>query len=720
MILVFALFTYLLTGLGIVKLVGSLAWPKLEDKAEWRSAGLAGLLSIVFLLLFLSEQNTIAKWDRLGGWSCAVYWVRDVAHKPWAEAWRLLYQSIETQEYTSLACFWAVPFLQFMGDDYAQWVLVCYGMYALPFLLILWLGLRTWLLEKGLGSALWALPWVVVLCPALFIALLNNPSDVSGLPIAGGLLMAALMGRLEGRPWYMALVLAVLLVVMVALKRYYLFWGVACLVGSGLSGLAKLRSSDAATPTLSWKPLLSSWVFLGISVSLVLVVWYGFMPSFLTRTFFNNYAQTFTGHRYGDRWMDLTLFTYYFAPLFVGVVLFSWVRLPQKFPAIGVLLFTSFLLAFFGLLYVQSFDWNHYLILIGVLWASAVLGIWTNLSGRRLSLAATGLVVWGFLNMGAAFWPAFPYVSFLNPVLFTHTHLYPEVRSDLSSLEQLVSYLKYETQGTSQRVYVLASSPDYNEDVLRALQMPYSLDPFPSLYQPWEHASVDKKHGFARALVQAEYVVVGDPVQLHIRPEEQTLITWPAQQILQGHGIGTSYRAIQTFPVGQDVKLHVYQKVKGISYATYQAHLAYYKERYPDFPGMYQWGPLDFMLARRRFSGTYGQIEAGTGGTVLNLHPSDTGLATALLSVAGLQELGFTPQFINTADCGNVCKEAQITLRQGDAVLLDTLLTFQTEPQPLRLRLTSEQDLEIILGPGKNGTCCDALEWKDWVFVPRP
>ena len=90
---------------------------------------------------------------------------------------------------------------------------------------------------------------------------------------------------------------------------------------------------------------------------------------------------------------------------------------------------------------------------------------------------------------------------------------YPLYRNDIAGLHSLADYMNSLTDGTDDYVYVCASSGVLNCSIMDSLNKPYSNGALHNMY--WT-SDVDLRDGFKADLLRAKYVIVTDPVQLHL------------------------------------------------------------------------------------------------------------------------------------------------------------------------------------------------------------
>ena len=73
---------------------------------------------------------------------------------------------------------------------------------------------------------------------------------------------------------------------------------------------------------------------------------------------------------------------------------------------------------------------------------------------------------------------------------------------------------------------------------------------------------------FPKQFLSATHVVVADPVQFHLRPEDQRVVSILGEDILSGKGIGASFERLPfAFSLDNNARVYIYKKVKPLKEA---------------------------------------------------------------------------------------------------------------------------------------------------------
>jgi len=133
---------------------------------------------------------------------------------------------------------------------------------------------------------------------------------------------------------------------------------------------------------------------------------------------------------------------------------------------------------------------------------------------------------------------------------------------------RLASDLDKLSEWGKEGVAVVASSLFFNSDMIRNAEFSININMRGPLGRPylWDYSQVDSRDAFPTYLYECDYVVVADPVQIHMTPAEQTFITIPYEEFINGTTIGAAFTQMpQVYQLDLDVKVYVYQKTREIT-----------------------------------------------------------------------------------------------------------------------------------------------------------
>lgn len=505
---------------------------RLRSSELW--ASLVGILVLaVVSYAFVSAERFIYFWDFSGYWIATIE-LGELLSTPLA-AFEAVFESVRHQKYNLLAAIPLAPISRVFDYDRTAWVLtilVLYGMPAIYALVVLAGRLGH---DRTRTAAVIAVA-VVVLTPALWAPMLRGAVGVGGVGLAV-ILWLAYSSTLREISIRRAIACGVLLALLVLFRRWYAFWAVGFLAALAVEVLVQPRDG---------RDRRSAAIVFGATAAAAGVALFLIATPIAIAMLTTDPAADRAAYRVPSFYVDgLLRVVRHFGVLplvLAGCGLGGALRNPRTRP-LARLVAVQTLVVLLLFLRTQRFDRHHYYLLAPqvVVFASVFLADVARRSGFGRVVAGTCVVAMA-LGSGAAFSPRIA-ASVGNPWwLFGSPRYAPYTRNDLPEVVRLAEELDARTRDTGGKIYVLASYVLLNEDILknahRTTEAPDLSD------RVLLSAHLDLREPFPSRLFEAEYVVVTEPVRLHLPPSEQEVISVPARQILTGEGIGLSFRRL--------------------------------------------------------------------------------------------------------------------------------------------------------------------------------
>lgn len=537
------------------------AWGRLPTGSRWQ-------LPILFLLVngltlfYILGSATVYVWDNAGYWTVA----RQLAAAPFGlDQLRQVVQTISTTEYNYLLALPISWVMRLFGGSRAVFVFATVNLYLLP---TLW-GLCALGRERSWGGVLLAL-----LFPGLTYLALVGYVDVAACGVA--VWAVVFYTRREAPGWSRGLLAGVCLAASFLLRRYFLFFaasfGVAAL-------LPALRHRDR-----------EGWATFGSLFAATASVSLYCTQQFLVDKLTTNYGALYSAYDLGLR-SDVMLFCRYFGFLVLGAAL-AWglYRLIARRQDRDQMLLAlaQLLLCFFLLTRIQSHGQQHTLLYVPCL-ALILAPFQEEFRWKRVSawvLAAVCTLVGLLPRPQPASIAAIPYP---DPVPGFSFH--GPRREDIGQLIALSDRLDdlAARDGAGTTAAVCASSFLLNTDTLLnlrpSLNLPEREDGIHYIYV----SSVDKRDGFSWAMLEADYLVVGDPVQVHLGEENQQIVAIPAHAVLDGTGFGAAYERLDdVFTLQDGSSVYLYRRLRTVTAAERQEIAQALTAKYPDYAQLYQ------------------------------------------------------------------------------------------------------------------------------------
>ncbi len=189
---------------------------------------------------------------------------------------------------------------------------------------------------------------------------------------------------------------------------------------------------------------------------------------------------------------------------------------------------------------VQGFSLHHYLLLqpfmifAVALAAATVLARWPLARGPVFA----GLAACAALALSGGHFPGAQmtmYETGLAPAL----SIAPPQRGDLPELRRLTRDLAARAEA-GDKICVVASSFILNRSIIRESAFEIGAASLTGDKFLWL-GDVDRRDGFSSAIASCDIAVLADPLQTHLRREEQQLVVYLARALQSGSGLGASF-----------------------------------------------------------------------------------------------------------------------------------------------------------------------------------
>jgi hypothetical protein len=134
----------------------------------------------------------------------------------------------------------------------------------------------------------------------------------------------------------------------------------------------------------------------------------------------------------------------------------------------------------------------------------------------------------------------------------------------------------------SGHVSIFSSSVILNEDMIHTLIATDYRENIIYISQ------VDLKDKLNLNFLKSEYIVIVDPIQMHLPHKHQRVISIPAEEILLEKGIGKAYEKLPyDFRLDYDAHATIYKKVRELTNQELQDFVNQFIEIYPDWKDTY-------------------------------------------------------------------------------------------------------------------------------------
>ncbi len=553
------------------ELVGPLLW-------------ILGLILVVdlYAVWFVRSERTLYHADQVAYWSFSSRLAEAATERP-AAAVQAVARSVASSDVNLLPAGPIAAVMMMAGDSRLVYILSILTLYGLAVGLALVFALRR------IGGV--HRPWV----PALALLLLSTLwrpvfigyLDLGGVALALVVLALVLSPPERGR-WQMMALAGAMLALLTLFRRWWTVWAVGFAATLTVVAVcdfvvAMRRDRKAAVRQLAVPAVV------GLSAALTLLV----LAAPIT-------VQRLTTD-YGDRFAAyaLTGLREHVAAVvghwgLLGLALVGWAAVvalrSSATPRAAVFLCLQLAITYAVMVSIQGHSPQHWylyspqvLVLLGM-GCARVAG---SLGGRRRRAALGALAGAGALIAAAVYLPAAARLADACGPLFPADRLRPQVREDLPEVERLLTYLDRMVGAGPARIYVLASSDTLSDQGLAFANLSLGAH-HEALRAILSAAHVDRRDGFPRGLLQADVILVGEPVQVHLRAEDQRVVTEPVASFLSGTDIAGAFRRLpETFLVGDGVRVHVFVRQRANDVSEIEALSSRLRAAYPDRPDIF-------------------------------------------------------------------------------------------------------------------------------------
>lgn len=538
----------------------------------------------IYALWFFRTERTLYYADYVTYWSYSSNFARLVTDHPFV-ALRALAHSVANNDVNLLPAAPISAVMVVFGNSRMVYVLTVLGLYGLATVVSLWVALRR------LGPAArptWIAPLALLLLPTLWRAVFLGYLGIGGVALALAVIALVLVHPQPGsRAKEMALA-GFLLALLVIFRRWYGVWALAVVIVVGIDSLwSYLRSP--ATGGERIRESFANLLVLGSSAGATMLI---LAAPITVRRVVTEYAVRYEAYSLGsvaERWATVIG---HFGWLELAVVVGSAAVLlsSSKLRRLGALLSLQLVLSYSIMVSIQDHGAHHWylyypqaLLLVGL----AIGHLMSSLSARARAVTAALLVVTGMSITLVVFCPSVAAFSDGLGSFFPADRIQPRVRGDLNEVRRLLAYLDRGLEQRPRGIYVIASSELLSDTVLGFANLSLGTD-YRSPNKIFGSSHIDRQHGFPRALLTADTVVVTDPVQYHLRPEDQRVIGFPAVSFLEGTDVARAYRrSPETFELEGGVRTLVFEQVRPIDSGEVEELSTRFRDAYPDRPDIY-------------------------------------------------------------------------------------------------------------------------------------
>jgi hypothetical protein len=562
------------------------------ERHRWTTVVFATTFSLLllFVIWYVHRERYIYFWDSVGYHNLYNGLGHRLRNDP-IQALRYVWMTVRVSDYNSLPVLLLAPIRMLFGPGRLGYILSLTVIYVFPVLTLFPIAVsRLSGKQEGTGQPeslmRIALPmFVLASMPLLWTPVLLGSPDVGGLLVIFAVLLLYFRCDLAEQSVSSLVAIGLLLGLLILFRRWYAFWVVGFFGAAAIcEGLRLIKEKERRTHV---RPLVRNLLIAGETAVLFFVL--AATPIAL-RMLTTDYGDIYSAYR-SDRPILQNLAMIYdhfglFTLLLAGAGIVSSVMISERRPitqflciqsAITYLLFTR----------TQDFGFQHfYLVLVTI----AIFVAWflQDVFARIKPAGWKWAFVAAFVLVSTAGYartflpPARPWLLPLQAALPRAT-LYPRVRTDETEVENLLNALSGLTREPGSKIYILSSSFTLNSSIAQEACLLLNPTHYDVAIKILSTNDVDKRDGFPVNLLDASYVVLTIPFGYHLQPRDQRVIGIPAEQIVRGEGIGTSFAKLNyEFPLEDGSSAYIYKKTRPISSAEVRQLTNSFLEFYPN------------------------------------------------------------------------------------------------------------------------------------------
>ncbi len=473
--------------------------------------------------------------------------------------------------------FLAVPFA--FTPQTPDWFVAACAVTILPMLywvIAIFLKLMEQILQPMRGSFFFTAGIVLAgLFPLIHVSLVYGQPDLFGLILAFLIMILTIPLDYSKADTKRYLIIFSLTVMIIASRRWYIYWVIAYYACYGLATLVRLIQGKR------WEQLKRFFKFVLLGCAVVGAALFPLIRAIL-RT---NYSVSYSEYNVGGFPFEL-LNQAHFLGLGLLILLlagFLWGVFRKQTRVWSILAVTDILLVILLFTRIQNMGFHHSLILVPaylLLMLLCLAGI--SRIRRKLIFLLSAAVVLSFYATNAAVCAAM--TSSTQTALFSYSPLKLPQRDDIDEIRAVNGWL-LESCCETKTAYMIPHGEPYNPDVFRCVDMP---DECVSNILPYGSAVLGT-HTFPRGLLLADYVLTCDPFCNLSLAEKYNSAFF--SEIPQKHFVEAA-----RFDMGNGYTFIAYQRILPTDAEEILFYEQYFAAEDARFPDMFS-GVLDELLA---------------------------------------------------------------------------------------------------------------------------
>ena len=494
-----------------------------------------------------------------------------------------------------------------------------------------------------------------------------------------------------------SILIGVLLLILVFSRRWYSFWVVSFFGGMFITCVIYLlRTKD-------WKSFKFSIINVFIIGSVTTLLMLCFFYPFFEMSVLKDYNDIYSAYNRSTTLKQFDNFNIYFGYIILIFFLIGGLVQFKKKKRISIFLIVSTLIIIFLFTRINDFGgYQHYYLVLPIMIIFILRGLVLLPKYRNIPLIS--ILIFLIVNNVYVFY--FNNSNNSNTALFSNIDGTKKVRLDFDAIQKMADDILF-LEKNNEKVYIISSSKILNDGIVKNTKLPKQDDIFTNVLKT-EH--VDKRDKFPNDFLEVNYVIVTNPSQYHLKKEDQYLIGYFNDAILNGI-LKKNFQKVNEYILDNNVSAFLMKKINPYTLNQLNEMQAFFKQKYPDNPLMYQMQKLENFKYKIESGDNYGKV-VFENDTTIRIQPGATKESSIYYTLEKkYSSLSFVASFINKEDIIKNCNkekdgEVELIIEVDDNLLEKYYVTYKNDI-PITVNLKNKNSLNIRVNKGKYKDYCD-------------
>lgn len=530
----------------------------------------------ILIYITISNEQFIYYWD-YGGYYDRTIYIKNMYEASAIDVLKNVYETSTLSDYgTWVSAVLAFP-LRFTRCRFVDYMMLVYIMFAVPSAFSLSLLGEGYFSGKRHKYFFAASNVLILFMPWYLQPMMEGYPGIAALiPVACSLWIFFKSEGFYKLSGLDAVVISVSFIAAALLRRYFCFYIVGFVFGGICYSICNLWiNGQGKTGFLKY---MAGYVKVGIISVFTLLL---FFDGFLQRVLFVDYSGMYAAYNNGNMLEKYKAFADHLGILLMLLMLVcAIVIIKKERKYVPLLLFCTVFeavstICFFS---VQSSGIHHYWTFLVPLLLLLMVLLHIVMAGERKLYLGLFCICFFYNTLYVYFGHSVP---IMNAAICQKDFYVRKYRTDISAVGAFTEYLQDIQR--DEKIYCIASGSVLNNDILSKYYLP---DACPLQLSAVSH--VDLRDGFSTEFFSSGIVITTDPIQIHLREEDQRVITVLQEEFMKEHSqIARHFQKIHTTELADGVTVFVYLKKSEFSPEDLSYLEKLYDNLYPDNPELF-------------------------------------------------------------------------------------------------------------------------------------